>query len=73
MSIIDGLFLVTTKKDTKDMKDIDDKCWKNLKLKINRADTGKAIVYKYNIQNKNEFEFILKKLMSTGIVFNIFS
>jgi len=73
MSIIDGLFLVTTKKDTKDMKDIDDKCWKNLKLKINRADTGKAIVYTYNIQNKNEFEFILKKLMSTGIVFNIFS
>ena len=73
MSIIDGLFLVTTKKDSKDMKDIDDKCWKNLKLKINRADTGKAIVYTYNIQSKNEFEFILKKLMTTGIVFNIFS
>ena len=73
MSLIDGLFLVTTKKDSQDMKDIDDKCWKNLKLKINRADTGKAIVYTYNIQNKNEFEFILKKLMTTGIVFNIFS
>lgn len=73
MSILEGLFLVTTKKDSQDMKEIDDKYWKNLKLKINRADTGKAIVYTYNIQNKNEFEFILKKLMSTGIVFNIFS
>lgn len=73
MSVLEGLFLVTTKKDSRDMKEIDDKCWKNLKLKINRADTGKAIVYTYNIQNKNEFEFIVKKLMSTGIVFNIFS
>lgn len=73
MSILEGLFLVTTKKDSQDMKEIDDKYWKNLKLKINRADTGKAIVYTYNIQSKNEFEFILKKLMSSGIVFNIFS
>lgn len=73
MSILEGLFLVTTKKDSQDMKEIDDKYWKNLKLKINRADTGKAIVYTYNIQSKNEFEFILKKLMSTGIVFNIFT
>lgn len=73
MSLIDGLFLVTTKKDSQDMKDVDSKYWKNLKLKINRADTGKAIVYTYNIESKNEFEFILKKLMSTGIVFNIFT
>ena len=73
MSLIDGLFLVTTKKDSQDMKDIDDKYWKNLKLKINRADTGKAIVYTYNIASGSEFEFILKKLMSTGIVFNIFT
>lgn len=72
MSLIDGLFLVTTKKDSQDMKDIDDRYWKNLKLKINRADTGKAVVYTYIIESKNEFEFILKKLMSTGIVFNIF-
>ena len=73
ISILEGLFLVTTKKDSQDMKEIDEKYWKNLKLKINRADTGKAIVYTYNIQSKNEFEFILKKLMSTGIVFNIFT
>ena len=73
MSILEGLFLVTTKKDSDDMKAIDDKYWKNLKLKINRTDTGGAVVYTYNIQSKAEFEFILKKLMSTGIVFNIFS
>ncbi len=72
MSLIDGLFLVTTKKDSQDMKDIDEKYWKNLKLKINRADTGKAIIYTYNIETKLDFEFMLKKLMSTGIVFNIF-
>lgn len=73
MSILEGLFLVTTKKDSDDMRAIDDKYWKNLKLKINRTDTGGAVVYTYNIQSKAEFEFILKKLMSTGIVFNIFS
>lgn len=72
MSILEGLFLVSTKKDSQDMKNIDEKYWKNLKLKINRADTGKAIVYTYRIESKNEFEFILKKLMSTGIVFNIY-
>lgn len=73
ISILEGLFLVTTKKDSADMKSIDDKYWRNLKLKINRADTGKAIVYSYDIVSKNEFEFVLKKLMSTGIVFNIFN
>lgn len=73
MSVLEGLFLVTTKKDSQDMKALDEGYWKNLKLKINRADTGKAIVYTYNIQSKNEFEFILKKLMSCGVVLNIFS
>lgn len=72
ISLIDGLFLVTTKKDSEDMKEVDEEYWKNLKLKINRADTGKAIAYTYNIESKSDFEFILKKLMSTGIVFNIF-
>lgn len=73
MSLLEGLFLVTTKKDSNDSKDIDEKYWKSLKLKINRAETEKAVIYTYSIQSKQEFEFILKKLMSSGVVLNIFT
>ena len=71
MSITQGKFLVTTLKDSESCKEIDN-VWKPLKGKINRCDTGKVIVYSYIIDNRQEFEFILKKLMQTKITFNIF-
>lgn len=73
ISMVRGVFLITTKKDSEDTKLIDDKFWKHLKTKVNRADTGKVIIYSYNFENGKDFEFMIKKLMSTGIVFNIFT
>ena len=73
ISMVRGVFLITTKKDSEDTKLIDDKFWKHLKTKVNRADTGKVIIYSYNFESGKDFEFMIKKLMSTGIVFNIFT
>ena len=72
MSMINGLFIVTTENGSESQKSIDANFWKAAKDKINRSDTGKVIVYTYPIESRNKFEFLLKKLMSTKITFNIF-
>lgn len=72
ISMIRSVLLITTKKDSEDTKLIDDMFWSHLKTKVNRADTGKVIIYSYNFESGKDFEFMIKKLMSTGIVFNIF-
>lgn len=72
ISMIRGVLLVTTNKDSEDTKLIDEMFWSHLKTKVNRADTGRAIIYSYNFEGGKDFEFMIKKLMSTGIVFNIF-
>lgn len=72
MSMINGLFIVTTSKGSDDAKLIDDNYWKANKGGINRSDTGKAIVYTYPIKSRSEFELLLNKLMSTKLTFNIF-
>ena len=73
ISMTRGVLLITTKKDSEDTKLIDDMFWSHLKTKVNRADTGKVIIYSYNFESGKDFEFMIKKLMSTGIVFNIFT
>ena len=72
MSMINGLFVVTTEKDGNDMKAIDKNYWSSMKGKIVRSEKGKAIIYTYSFQGSSEFEMLLKKLMSTKITFNIF-
>lgn len=72
MSLINGLFIVTVEKDSDDMKKVDKDFWSSLKTKIRRTDAGKVIVYNYSFQSRSEFDMLLKKLMSTRIVFNIF-
>ena len=72
MSMINGLFVVTTEKDSNDMKAIDKNYWNSMKGKIVRSEKGKAIIYTYSFQGPSEFEMLLKKLMSTKITFNIF-
>ena len=69
MSLVNGIFIVTVEKGSDDMKKID-KVY--LRGKMKRVDTGKVIVYSYSFKDKNEFDLILKKLMSTKITFNIF-
>lgn len=72
MSMAQGLFLVTVKKGSDEMKSVDKNYWGSMKSKIRRADTGKVIVYSYSFNSKNEFELLLKKLMQSKIMFNIF-
>ena len=72
ISMAQGLFLVTVKKGSDEMKQVDKDYWGSMKSKIRRADTGKVIVYTYSFNSKNEFELLLKKLMQSKIMFNIF-
>lgn len=72
MSMTSGVFLVTVGKGTKLEKAIDRKMWDKHQNIINRVDTGEIILYSYPLNSKNEFELILRKLMSTGSVPNIF-
>lgn len=72
ISMAQGLFLVTVKKGSDEMKKVDKNYWESMKSKIRRADTGRVIVYTYSFNSKNEFELLLKKLMQSKIMFNIF-
>lgn len=71
-SITQGRFIVTTLKDSQSGKEIDKVYEGSLKGKLNRCDTGKVLIFSYTINSRQEFEFILKKLMQTKITFNIF-
>ena len=72
ISMAQGLFLVTVKKGSDEMKKVDKNYWESMKSKIRRADTGRVIVYTYSFNSKSEFELLLKKLMQSKIMFNIF-
>lgn len=68
ISIIRGNLIVTVPKNSEDCKKLDPV----LKSKFTRKDTGKVIVYIYKIASRQEFDFLLKKLMSTKIKVNIY-
>ena len=72
MSMINGLFIITTEKGSESQKSIDSNFYKAGKNIINRTESGKVIIYTYPIESRAKFEFLLKKLMSTKITFNIF-
>ena len=72
ISLISGLLLMTVTKKSEVVDKIDKIVYGKNKTGINRSDTGKIIVYTYPIVSKNEFEFFLKRLISTGLVPNIF-
>lgn len=71
-SIAQGRFIITTPKNSDSGKELEKLYRGSLKSKLNRCDTGKVLVFTYTINSKQEFEFILKKLMQTRITFNIF-
>lgn len=71
ISIAQGRFILTTLSGSDSEKDID-KSLRSFKRKINKCVTGKVSIYTYTIESRKDFEFILKKLMSTRITFNIF-
>lgn len=71
ISLVSGLFIITTKKNSKESELIDKMISRN-KIEINRSDTGEVIVYTYPVKSKNDFELFLNKLFSLRIKFNIF-
>ena len=72
ISLISGLLLMTATKKSDIIDRLDKTVYNKNKTGINRTDTGKFIVYTYPIVSKNEFEYFLKRLISTGLVPNIF-
>lgn len=73
ITLINGRFIVTTPAKGKDYKLIDEIFYNPMRLKLNRTNTGGAIVYSYVLDTINEFEYLLNKLFSTKIKFNIFT
>lgn len=68
ISIIRGDFIVTVPRGSEDCKKLD----KVLKSKFIRKETGKVVIYIYKITSRQEFDFLLKKLMSTKLKINIY-
>ena len=72
ISLVSGRLIITTPKGSDSQKEIDKKVWQSLKSKIFRNEVDKVVVYAYNMTSRQEFRFVLNKLMSTKITFNIF-
>ena len=72
MSLIEGLFIITASKKNDIIEKLDKTVYNKNKSGINRVDTGKALVYTYPIKSRNEFEYIVKRLMSTELIPNIY-
>ena len=70
ISMFSGLFIITVPK--KEAEIIDKEVYSKYKSSIKRVDTGKVIVYSYSMNTKNEFEYLLRRLMSLKITPNIF-
>ena len=68
ISIIRGDFIVTVPRGSEDNTRLD----KVLKSKFIRKETGKVVIYIYKITSRQEFDFLLKKLMSTKLKINIY-
>ena len=72
MSMFSGLFLITAQKGSDNVEKLDEEIYSKYKSSIKRVDTGKVIVYTYYMKTRNEFEYLLRRLMSLKIVPNIF-
>jgi len=72
MSLISGLFLLTVNKKSDIVDKIDTTVYNKDKSNINRTDTGKAIIYTYPINTRNDFDYLIKRLMSNKLTPNIF-
>ena len=68
LGLVSGLLVISVSKDCENLKDIDNA----IKKLMIKSDTGKVVLYTYTMKTRNEFEFIIKKFMSTGIKPNIF-
>jgi hypothetical protein len=72
ISLVQGLFILTVSKSGDLVNKVDKTVYDKNKLDINRVDTGNVIVYTYPMKSKNDFEYLIKRLMSLRLVPNIF-
>lgn len=72
MSIASGLFILTASKKDDIIETLDKAVYDKNKTGINRTDSGKAVIYTYPLKSISEFEYMIKRLMSTKLVPNIF-
>lgn len=62
ISLVSGVFVITATKEHE--SDIDDKVYNHLKAKFNKSSAGNVVIYSHAVNNIQEFEMILKKVMS---------
>lgn len=72
ISMYSGLFIITFTKGSKAGEKLEKELYPKYKSLIKRVDTGRVIVYSYPMKTRNEFEYLLKRLMSFKVVPNIF-
>lgn len=72
MSLVGGRLIITTPTGEDDQKTIDKTLYQPLRLKMTKSNTGDVTIYSYNINSLTEFTYVLNKLFSTKIKFNIF-
>lgn len=72
MSLIHGIFIITASKVDNVIETLDNSVYNKNKSGINRVDTGKAVVYTYPMKSRNELDYMLKRLISTGLIPNIY-
>jgi hypothetical protein len=72
ISMYSGLFIITFTKGSKAGEKLEKELYPKYKSLIKGVDTGRVIVYSYPMKTRNEFEYLLKRLMSFKVVPNIF-
>lgn len=70
ISCVGGIFLLTVNKG-KESEDIDKAFYDSDRANIGRAELDKVVTYTHIIDSREKFEFLLKKLFSTKITFNV--
>lgn len=72
ITLVNGRLIITTHTGSEEQKKIDEALYNSMKMKIVRNNTGEATVYSYILGSISEFEFVINKLFSTKIRFNVF-
>lgn len=72
MSLCSGLFILTASKVSDNIETIDKAVYNKNKTGINRSESERVVVYTYPMKSRNEFDYFIKRLMSTKLTPNIF-
>lgn len=70
ISMVSGIFVVSIDKGDKS-EQVDEEFYNKAKDRIRRSEIDKVVSYVYSISSRSDFEFLLKKLFSTKLKFNV--